>query len=197
MGFYWKDGKDQLLARSGDLPPSSTPEAERSTSGNPWTTFTMALREPAPIEAPLDFARFLVTSITFMRTIKRIDMIVDDTKVLEVRKDIKGQSGVSRAGLNTTSSVGMMKVVGVDATSMVITARVMKWLSGELECKYSKLTFSDWYCPACDPAGAKVPQADRTVRIVLWPKRHAFPSTSANAVPDAADEPHRGRRACA
>lgn len=132
MGFYWKDGKDQLLARSGDLPPSSSQATvERSQTGHPWTTFTMALREPAPLEAPLDFARFLVTSITFMRTIKRIDMIVDDTKVLEVRKDITGQKGVTRSSLNTTSSMGMMKVQGVDATSMVIQARVMKWLSGE------------------------------------------------------------------
>jgi hypothetical protein len=133
MGFYWKDGKDQLLARSGDLPPGQTAsQTEKSTTGHPWTTFTMALREPAPLEAPLDFARFLVTSLTFMRAIKHIDMIVDDTKVLSVRKDIKGQSGVSRPGLNATSSMGMMKIQGVDATSMLITARVMKWLSGEL-----------------------------------------------------------------
>lgn len=89
----------------------------------------MALREPAPLEGPLEFARFLVTSLTFMRTIKRIDMIVDDTKVLEVRKDIKGQVAVTRPGLNNTSGMGMMKVLGVDATTMVITARVMKWLS--------------------------------------------------------------------
>jgi len=133
MGFYWKDGKDQLLARSGDLPPDHvSANSERSTSGNPWTSFTMALREPAPIEAPLDFARFLVTSITFMRTIKRIDMIVDDTKVLEVRKDITGKSGVTRPGLNNTSTAAMMKVNAVNATSMLITARVMKWLSGKL-----------------------------------------------------------------
>lgn len=133
MGFHWKDGKDQLLARSGDLTPEQlSTSAERSQTGNSWTTFTMELREPAPLEAPLDFARFLVTSITFMRTIKRIDMVVDDTKVLEVRKDIKGTIGVSRPGLNASSTMGMMKVAAVNATTMVITARVMKWLSGEL-----------------------------------------------------------------
>lgn len=136
MGFYWKDGKDQLLARSGDLPPGSSASAtaEPTSTGNPWTTFTMALREPTPLEGPLDFARFLVTSLTFMRTIKRVDMVVDDIKVLEVRKDIKGKTGVSRPGLNTTSTNAMMRVASVDATTMVITARVMKWLSGESCC---------------------------------------------------------------
>ncbi|TXT08933.1 hypothetical protein VHUM_02407 [Vanrija humicola] len=131
MGFYWKDGKDQLLARSGDLPPGSSASAtaDPTSTGNPWTTFTMALREPTPLEGPLDFARFLVTSLTFMRTIKRIDMVVDDIKVLEVRKDVKGRTAVSRPGLNTTSTNGMMRVAAVDATTMVITARVMKWLS--------------------------------------------------------------------
>lgn len=133
MGFYWKDGKDQLLARSGDLPPDANgASVERSTTGHPWTAFTMALRDPAPLEGPLDFARFLVTSLTFMRTITKIDMMVDDTKVLEVRKTVTGQHKVSRTGLNTTSQMGMMRVQGVEATSMLIQARVMQWLSREL-----------------------------------------------------------------
>lgn len=132
MGFYWKDGKDQLLARSGDLPSSANgAKAEPSLTGHPWTTFSMELRDPAPLEGPLDFARFLVTSLTFMRTITKIDMMVDGTKVLEVRKDVTGQHKVSRTGLNTTSQMGMMRVQGVESTSMVITARVMQWLSGE------------------------------------------------------------------
>lgn len=132
MGFYWKDGKDQLVARSGDLPPTSTATApEPSLTGHPWTTFTMALRDPTPFEAPLEFARFLVTSLTFMRTITKVDLVVDGIKVLEVRKDVIGVQSVSRPGLNSTSSQGMMRVQGVNSTNMVITARVMKWLSGE------------------------------------------------------------------
>ncbi|KLT40935.1 hypothetical protein CC85DRAFT_286971 [Cutaneotrichosporon oleaginosum] len=130
MGFYWKDGKDQLVARSGDFPPEYKPSvSEPSHSGHPWTTFTMNLREPMPLEAPLEFARFLVTSLTFMRTIRHVDMVVDGTKVLEVRKDVKGQSVAPSMNLNTRSPSGMFNVYKVDATSMVITARVMKWLS--------------------------------------------------------------------
>ncbi|OCF40369.1 hypothetical protein I317_05804 [Kwoniella heveanensis CBS 569] len=130
MGFYWKDGKDQLLARSGDLPPSaSSSTAEPSLTGNPWTSFTMGLREPALLDGPLDLARFFVTSITFMRTVKKIDMLVDGVKVLEVEKSIKGKNSVMKKGLKNNSAGGMMTVMGVDATGMVITAKVMQWLS--------------------------------------------------------------------
>ena len=128
MGFYWKDGKDQLLARSGEL-PSNTSVAD-STTGHPWTTFTMGLREPTILEGPLDLARFFITSLTFMRTMKKIDMLVDNVKVLQVEKSIKGKERATRKGLKTTSVNGMMTVQGVDRTGMVITARVMKWLSG-------------------------------------------------------------------
>lgn len=145
MGFYWKDGKDQLVARSGDLPtPTVAPEA--SLSGNSWTTFTMALRDPTPFEGPLEFARFLVTSLTFMRTIKRINLVVDGTSVLEVRKDITGKHSVSRPGLNSTSAQGMMRIQSVDSTSMVITARVMKWLSGEWSIGHADESY--WSCSA-------------------------------------------------
>ena len=130
MGFYWKDGKDQLLARSGDLPPNGA-TSEPSTTGNPWTTFTMDLREPSVLEGPLDLARFFVTSLTFMRTMKKIDMLVDDVRVFRVSKQIKDRTKVVKKGLKTTSTNGMMSVTGVDATGMTITAEVMQWLAGE------------------------------------------------------------------
>lgn len=129
MGFYWKDGKDQLLARSGDLPPNSA-TSEPSATGNPWTTFTMDLREPAALEGPLDLARFFVTSLTFMRTMKKIDMLVDDVRVFRVSKQVKDKTRVVKRNLKTTSTNGMMNVTGVDATGMILTAEVMQWLSG-------------------------------------------------------------------
>lgn len=132
MGFYWKDGKDQLLARSGDLPPSDTAtQDEPSSTGHPWTSFTMALREPALLEGPLDLARFLITSLTFMRTVKKIDMLVDDIKVLEVGKRIKSRQKVAKKGLRNSSPNSMMAVQGVEETALVIEAKVMQWLAGE------------------------------------------------------------------
>lgn len=66
-----------------------------------------------------------------MRTMKRVDMLVDDVKVLEVSKSVKGKERVHRKGLRNTSSAGMMTVTGVDATAMIITAKVMQWLAGK------------------------------------------------------------------
>nr|XP_019011143.1 uncharacterized protein I206_04455 [Kwoniella pini CBS 10737]OCF49924.1 hypothetical protein I206_04455 [Kwoniella pini CBS 10737] len=130
MGFYWKDGKDQLLARSGDLPASSSSSTGDSTlTGHPWTTFSMGLREPSLLEGPLDLARFFITSITFMRTVRKIDMLVDGIRILEVEKSVKGKGKVLKKGLRTSSINGMMTIHGVDATGMVITAKVMQWLS--------------------------------------------------------------------
>lgn len=128
MGFYWKDGKDQLMARSGDLPTSTSTQ---TLTGNPITSFTMNLRDPSVLEGPLDLARFLVTSLCFTRTIRKIDMLVDDVAVLEAEKTMEPKERVGKKGLRETSSGGMMKVQSVDKTGMVITAKVMKWLSGE------------------------------------------------------------------
>jgi hypothetical protein len=132
MGFYWKDGKDQLLARSGTLPATDPdPELERSSTGNPWTSFTMDLREPSILEGPLDLARFFVTSLTFMRTMKKIDMLVDDVRVLRISKEVDKKTRVSKKGMKTSSTNGMMSITGVDATGMTITAEVMQWLAGK------------------------------------------------------------------
>lgn len=128
MAFHWKDGKDKLLARSGHLPKSV--DNLSSLSGNPWTTFSMALREPSLLEGPLELARFFVTSITFMRTVKKIEMLVDGISVLEVEKVVKRKEKAERGGLNTMAAGGMMTVTSVDVTDMVITAKVMKWLEG-------------------------------------------------------------------
>lgn len=132
MGFYWKDGKDQLFARSGQLPPTASSSAIPSMTGHPWTSFTLNMREPSVLEGPLDLARFFVTSLTFMRTMKKIDMMVDGIKVFEVEKSVKGKQKVHKTGMKTSSANGMMSVTGVDATGMIMTARVMKWLSGTL-----------------------------------------------------------------
>jgi hypothetical protein len=113
---------------------SSTSSPEVTLTGNPWTTFTMALREPMLLEEPLDLARFFITSLTFMRTMRKIDMLVDDIKVLEVEKSVKRKKAVSRKGLKATSSRGMMTVMSVEETGMIITAKVMQWLAGKFRC---------------------------------------------------------------
>lgn len=82
MGFYWKDGKDQLFARRGSLPESPEPPS-------PWTTFALPLRETGPFPgAPLDILRFLASSITFMSTLKDVELYLDGTRLGHIFKEV-------------------------------------------------------------------------------------------------------------
>ena len=152
MGFYWKDGGDQLYARTGERKPAesttTTDEDSPSSSGNPWTSFTMDLRTPTPLDQPLDFARFLITSLTFMHTIRRIEMYVDEWEMLTIDKDVGvlekinvaqekakepqsrgfwGGSAVPR-DMGSTSPGGIMRVHNINSTTVKISASVMRAL---------------------------------------------------------------------
>ncbi|CAA7259259.1 unnamed protein product [Cyclocybe aegerita] len=120
MGFYWKDGKDQLYARRGQLP-----NEQQDTN----TSFTMALREPTPVPVPFDFTRFLASSLTFMRYLSEVNVFYDDKQLVKLSK----ATGVPRplsipAGLNNRSPTGIMTVDGIQSTPLRIQAEVMKWI---------------------------------------------------------------------
>jgi len=127
MGFYWKDGKDQvrvvlplvpggttrlrsrkLFARRGNLPEQTD---------DPWTAFEMDLREPAPILAAFDFSRFLVSSITFMAHLREVSVYFDDKRLAHLTKD----AGIPKQltfppGLTPTSPMEFMHVKGLKST---------------------------------------------------------------------------------
>ncbi|KAJ3518121.1 hypothetical protein NLJ89_g72 [Agrocybe chaxingu] len=120
MGFHWKDGKDQLYARRGQLP-----NEQHDTK----TSFTMALREPTPIPVPFDFTRFLASSLTFMRYLSAVSVFYDDKQLVKLSK----AAGVPRplsipVGLNNRSPTGIMTVDGIQSTPLRIQAEVMKWI---------------------------------------------------------------------
>lgn len=149
----------------------------------------MTLREPTILEGPLDLARFFITSLTFMRTMKKVDILVDDVKVLEVSKSVKGKDRVYRKGLRTTSSAGMMTVTNVDATGMSIEAKVTQWLAGGSNfCR--KLKSSDRiYTSATRCTHSQLGQARQSLYILplififqsLDAVTRAYSSTSATA----------------
>ena len=108
MNFYWKDKKDQLFARRG---------ARKDAEGDPWTTFQMELREPAPIPQPFDFTRFLASSITFMRHLLDVSVFLDDKRLSRLTK----APGVPKAlslprGLKASSPLNTMHVNGLQTT---------------------------------------------------------------------------------
>lgn len=126
MGFYWKDKKDQvsyshnlismstkrplqLFARRGNLPDGSP--------SDPWTSFSMNLREPAPIPGAFDFTRFVASSITFMSHLSEVSIYFDDKRLAKLTKS----PGIPRAltipaGLKKSSGQGIMHVSGIKST---------------------------------------------------------------------------------
>jgi len=98
----------QLFARRGDLPNDDATQ---------WTSFEMALREPAPIPGAFDFTRFLASSITFMTHLSDVSVYFDDKRLARLTKS----SGVPKTiqpqqGLRGFSRLGIMNVTGVMAT---------------------------------------------------------------------------------
>ncbi|KAG8895151.1 hypothetical protein FRB99_000735, partial [Tulasnella sp. 403] len=135
MGFYWKDNKDQLFARRGTLPPvenASTTEASRATS-NPWTTFSMPLREASTFPArPIDIARFLATSLTFMRNLCDVSMFFDEHQLVRVTKSAGRPRSIPLPGnLNPRSGIEGTMVVDVKLIrppDLHIQARILRWV---------------------------------------------------------------------
>ncbi|KAF8160987.1 hypothetical protein B0H34DRAFT_699011 [Crassisporium funariophilum] len=124
MGFYWKDKKDQLFARRGQLPDDDKYQATKS-----WTSFEMKLREPAPIPVAFDFTRFLVSSLTFMRHLCEVSVYFDDKQLVRLTKStgIPRDLGVPK-NLNNRSPSGTMIVDNIQSTPLCIQAQVMKWV---------------------------------------------------------------------
>ena len=112
MGFYWKDKKDQLFARRGDLPKSTDSDSNRQ-----WTTFEMGLRESAPMPSAFDFIRFLTSSITFMAHLDEVTVWLDGKRLAKLTKD----KGIPKdlpipSGFRNTSDANMMTLKRVKTT---------------------------------------------------------------------------------
>ncbi|RDB24786.1 hypothetical protein Hypma_008085 [Hypsizygus marmoreus] len=121
MGFYWKDKKDQLFARRGQLPE----DAASST----WTAFEMELREDAPIPVAFDFTRFLASSITFMTYLSEVSLFFDDKCLARLSKTAGIAKGLEiPTMLQSSSSSGIMTVKDIKCTPLHIRADVMQWV---------------------------------------------------------------------
>ncbi|KAG6335719.1 hypothetical protein ID866_3377 [Astraeus odoratus] len=119
MQFYWKDNKDQLHVRRGDLPSKG--------NSDPWTTFEMTLREASPIPSPFDLMRFLASSITFMVHLKDVRVYFDEFRIGHLTKASGAEGTVDiPKGLKRSSGLNIMHVQTVQSHHIRIDAEVMQ-----------------------------------------------------------------------
>ncbi|KAF8626827.1 hypothetical protein AX15_004659 [Amanita polypyramis BW_CC] len=120
MGFYWKDNKDQLFARRGNIP------LDTSSS---WTSFELVLREPTPMPPAFDLTRFISSSIVFMSHLSEVSIHFDNKCLAKLTKasGIPKELGIPE-GLNNTSPRKTMRVRGVKLVPIQIKAEVLRWI---------------------------------------------------------------------
>ncbi|TFK17229.1 hypothetical protein FA15DRAFT_711025 [Coprinopsis marcescibilis] len=125
MKFFWKDNKDQLCVVRGSFPKGSSEEKSE------WTTFDMPLREPAAIPSPFNLIRFLSSSITFMTSLLKVTVFLDNKPLANLERAIGGSENVKIPKSLTTSlrtPQSTMHIMRVQSTSLNIRAEVMKWV---------------------------------------------------------------------
>ena len=121
MGFFWKD--DSLFTRR-----ATAPSEDSSPSGVPWTTFHMALREPAPFpDSLLELSRFLATSLTFTANVTHLSLFFDDQPLCRLKKTLEPAKTMTMpAHLTTTTPRKMMRVRSLESTAMRLDVEAMK-----------------------------------------------------------------------
>jgi hypothetical protein len=108
----------ELFFRRGNL---------RNVTDDPWTTFTMDLRKPAPIPAAFDFTRFLVSSITFMVHLREVSVYFDDNRLVYLTKDAKNPKRlIIPQGLKSSGAMGIMNVKELKSTRKWYIHRMLR-----------------------------------------------------------------------
>ncbi|KAJ3107750.1 hypothetical protein HDU97_003420 [Phlyctochytrium planicorne] len=77
LAFFWKG--DQLFTKKGKVDDANT---------SPLTSFYLGLREPIETPNVVEFGRFLAASIAFTRSLKKVEVFIDDDRVLCLEKSI-------------------------------------------------------------------------------------------------------------
>ncbi|KAF7315310.1 hypothetical protein MIND_00045600 [Mycena indigotica] len=168
MGFFWKDGKDQLFARRGALPPDDTAHDQA------WTSFEMPLRQPVPMPVAFDFARFLCSSITFMTHLSQVRVYFDEKCLVKISK----QTGIPKAlglpkGLQSRSRLGTMNVAGISSTSLRIEAEIMRWV----------------YTSGTEKPKPQSKQHEKQSNFFSWFSFNSTPQRESTPLPEPPEEP--------
>ncbi|TKY86381.1 hypothetical protein EX895_004530 [Sporisorium graminicola] len=121
MGFFWKG--DALFTKR-----ATNQDRQNSPSGNPWTTFFMALREPSPFpDSPMALAKFLATSLTFTTKIRSIGLYWDDHLLCKLDKKLALPKSMPMPGhLNANSPGRIMRVRDLESTAVQIDVQALQ-----------------------------------------------------------------------
>lgn len=178
MGFFWKG--DALYTRR-----ASTPQVDVSSTGTPWTTFLMALREPAPFpESPLALAQFLATSLTFTSNIRRIALYLDDHVLCKLDKEVGALAPLQASRhLQGTSPERLLRVQTMHSTPVHVAVRVARLilLEAAAEAEREKPSLKRTLASAFSKS------ASAGLTSMLTSALGTFSAKPSSLVPDTAD----------
>ncbi|GJN91725.1 hypothetical protein Rhopal_004748-T1 [Rhodotorula paludigena] len=126
LGFYWKNGGDQLYVKSAT---DDAGLSNVSPDGKPWSTFLMDLREPAPMPEPNDFSRFLTSCLGFTQNLRALSLYFDGHLLFRVTKTLAPSRPLAlRPNLAHTSPLKLVRLQSVEEAPFQLRAEVSGWM---------------------------------------------------------------------
>ncbi|GAA6047852.1 hypothetical protein JCM3770_004674 [Rhodotorula araucariae] len=126
VGFFWKNGGDQLYVKSATDDAGLT---NVSPEGRPWSSFLMDLREPAPMPEPNDFARFLTSCLGFTQNLRTLSLFFDGHLLFRVDKTLAPSRPILlRHNLAQSSPLKLLRLHSVDEAPFQLRAQVSGWM---------------------------------------------------------------------
>ncbi|GAA5908053.1 uncharacterized protein JCM6883_004102 [Sporobolomyces salmoneus] len=126
LGFYWKNGGDQLFVRSA---VDESGLLNLSPEGKPWSTFLMDLREPQPMPEPNDFARFLTSCLGFTSNLRTLSLYFDSQLLFRVNKTLAPSKRIAlKSNLAQFSPLKILKMTGIEEAPIQLRAEVSRWM---------------------------------------------------------------------
>lgn len=125
MGFYWRG--DQLFVKVAKNANGMTDLA--SDGVTPWTTFSMELREPAPLPEPMEFSRFLATCLGFTSHLSTLSLFFDSQLLFRVTKTVAPSRPIAiKSNLAMTSPLKILRLTSIEEIPVQLKADVSRWL---------------------------------------------------------------------
>ncbi|BGP12853.1 hypothetical protein JCM10213_005226 [Rhodosporidiobolus nylandii] len=126
VGFYWKNGGDQLYVKSA---ADETGMQNVSPEGKPWSTFLMELREPQAMPEPNDFSRFITSCLGFTSNLSTLSLFFDGHLLFRVTKTLAPARPIPlKPQLASSSPLKILKLRSIDEAPFQLRAEVSHWM---------------------------------------------------------------------